>query len=153
VRPGVDPQLIAQPVGQVLVGGERVGLPAVGEQGQHESGDQVLVQRVRPGEAFEVGNVVVDPERGVGVDQVELGGEALLVQPVDQPAGAAQAREVRQGRSAPQGEPFLEQGPGLPRVPRGEPGVAEVRELPEPQGVDGVRGDVENVAPAEAAQR
>jgi len=112
-RAGVGAQLLGQPLAELLVVPQRVGLAAAAVQGEHELAGQALVQRVRGGTGGQLA------EQGGMLAAVQ--GEVVAVQPggvplrVQRVADAVQPGCVQRGErlAAPQPERLLEQGRGV----------------------------------------
>ena len=128
----VDAELVGQPPADVLVRGERVGLPA----GRVERADllaaDALAQRVIPGQGLQLGqHLGVAAELQRGVDAVLGGGEPALGQPVGRGVRPGLAGGVGQRRAAPERERLGQQpaGAGGVAVQRAAAGLGQPLEL------------------------
>ena len=143
---GVDAELVGQPPADVLVRGQRVGLPA----GRVERADllaaDALAQRVIPGQCLQLDqHLGVRAELQRGVDAVLGGGEPAPGEPVGRGVRPRLAGRVGQRRAAPERERFGEQpsGAGGVGVQRAAAGLGQPLELGR---VDQPRVDGEPVA-------
>ena len=123
----VDAELVGQPAADVLVRGQRVGLPAGGV----ERADQLAARAARaaggPGdEGLQLGQHLggVGTERQLGLDAVLGGGEPALVQRGRPRRPPRAAGGVGQGRAAPQRERLAR---AARRAPAGSPSASARR--------------------------
>ena len=125
---------------------ERLGLPARPVQGQHELGLRALAERLLGDQGAQlVEDVGVAAELELGVDPVDAGADAQLLQPgpgdvedvAGQPAERLAAPQRQRG-----GEPVR----GGLVVPRRHGGARRGQAGLEPGGVQGARRDVQHVA-------
>lgn len=144
--PRLDAQLLGVEPATVAVGGERVGLPADGGQGEHELPPQPVPQRVplhRLGQL--VDQVSGQAETQLDVDALLQHREPLLVEGLGPPSYAADG-DAGQRRAAPQRQagPVVPAGLGGATVVDGGPGG--VHGAGEDLGVQVLRPDPGRVA-------
>ena len=110
----LEAELLHQHAPRVLVGLQRLGLPAAAVQGEHQLPAQPLAQRMTGDEGLELGDdLAVASEREVGLDPFLDGGQAELLEAGDlllrervearsrRAAGRARAPAPRGGASMP----------------------------------------------------
>ena len=149
----VDPQLVAERGSQLLEGRERLGVPSLAVQRQHQLAARTLAQRVARHERLQLPHdVAMAAERELRIDPVLDGDEPQLVEV----RGRGRGERLRE---------LTERGPAPERARRREAlgrrdGVAVGQRLAallaqplEPQQVDGLRRDLEPVARRTRLQR
>ena len=150
---GFDSDLLEQDPPGLLVDPQRIGLPSTAVQGQHPQPPPPLPQRLLLDEALEDrddGLRAVAPEPGLG--QIVLGVEPDALEPGHQGPGEVVVLEVSQRPAPPQRQPRGEQLAGLVVPSRVEGLASGGHQRLEPQGVDAVLGDVEDIAGPGRAQ-
>jgi len=111
LRPGVDAELLGQQVTQPPVGRERLPLPPVAVQREHELGPPPLAQRFRCDQPLAVRDGLVVAARGqYGVDAVLGDRRAQLVEPRRLRPREVPVGELRDRRPAPQRQHRVEPG-------------------------------------------
>src|SRR5581483_12332134 len=125
-RRGLDPELPGERTPRLLVGGEGLRLPAGAVEREHVAAPQPLPQRLAGDERLELaGEVLVPPEREVGVEPPLERVQAQLLEPRALRRRERLGRELRERRPAPQ----LERGPEARRGLPGAPGVEALTRL------------------------
>ena len=102
-RARIYPELVHECPTRILVGVQRLRLPARPVERGHHRPPQALAKRVLDDQCLELSNqLVVAPERKVGVDPELYCREPDLVEPADGRLGEALVGEVRERRASPQ---------------------------------------------------
>ena len=143
----LETQLLVQAPPALLVGLERIGLPAAAVEGQHQQSDQPLARRMLGRQLLEL----TDDEGVLTLLQARLDavlerGGAELLQPSDLPLGERLEPDVREGWTAPERERVVERAARGRRIASAcsRPRLAEQRF--EPARVDRVLCDGKAVA-------
>ena len=111
LQAGVDAELLGEQVTQPPVGRERLALPPVAVQREHELGPPPLAQRVRRDQLFAIRDGLVMAPRGQhGIDAVLGDGRAQLVEPRRLRPREVPVGELRDRRPAPQRQHRVEPG-------------------------------------------
>ena len=101
LRPGIEAELVGQPVAQPVEVGQGVGLPAGAVEREQQRGLQPLAKRLVRGQGGELAQDELVPAEGeVGPDGQLLGVDAQVVQPARPPAGRTRRRCRRTRRRA-----------------------------------------------------
>ena len=102
-RARIYPELVHECPTRILVGVQRLRLPARPVERGHHRPPQALAKRVLDDQCLELSNqLVVAPERKVGVDPELYCREPDLVEPADGRLGEALVGKVRERRASPQ---------------------------------------------------
>ena len=116
----LDPELLDEDAARVLVGGERLRLPARAIESEHQLPPEALAKRVPGDEDLELADQIAGlPAREVEVDPRLEGHEAKLFEPGDLALRKRLVAEVDERGAAPQRERLAEQLRGCLRVPLG----------------------------------
>ena len=102
-RARIDPELVDEGPARILVGVQGLRLPTRPVQRRHQIPPQALAERVLGDECLELSDqLVVAPEREVGVDPELDCCQPDLLEPGDRRLGEALVGEVRERRAPPQ---------------------------------------------------
>ena len=143
---GVDAQLVAQVAAGVLEGPQRLRLAPAAVEGDHQQAPQPLPQGVGGDQALQLlGALDVAAEVEVGLDAVLGGGQAQLLEAGPGAGGEVVEGEVGQGVAPPQGQGLVEEAGPVGGRTGGQRGPAVGDQALEPDGVDVVRRQVEEV--------
>ena len=116
-----EAELVHQHVPRVLVGVQRLGLPAGAVKREHQLPAQPLAQRMTRDEGLELGDDLVGTsEREVGLDPFLDGGQAELLEAGDLLLRERVEAEVGERRSAPEIQRLAEERRRLVRFAAGE---------------------------------
>ena len=136
----LEPELVAQPVAEVVRGAQRLGLPARAVEREHQLAAEPLAQRMIDEERFELADdlfVVADPQ--LGVDARLDRDDVQLVEPDRLRPDPFRVGELGERRAAPLAERGVERRRAR-RTDRIRGGACAVGELAlEAAGVDEVR--------------
>ena len=114
---GLDPELLDQPIAQLPVRTERVGLTSAAVEGDHEVCPQLLTERIQAHRSLELADhgcmSAAGQLRGhTGFER----GEPHLLQP-DRLRSRKRCADLREGSAPPQGQRLLIRGDGFARRP------------------------------------
>ena len=108
-RARIDPELVDESPARLLVGVQRFCLPTRPIERRHQIHPQALTERVLGDQCLELSDqLVVAPEREVGVDPQLQRCQPDLLEPGDRRLGEALVDEVRERWSSPQSEGVAE---------------------------------------------
>ena len=114
LRAGLDPDLLDQRPTPLAVACERVGLPPVAVERQHQLTPQLLVERLRRDRPLQVGDqLVVASERERHLDALRLDGTALILEPRACRTRIPFQDEIAEHITPPEGERLVEAPQGL----------------------------------------
>jgi len=117
----IDAQLLGQHPPDVLVGRQRVRLPARRLERAHQLAPQPLTQQVLGRQLLQLGHQLGAPSQGqLSVDPVFEGGQPQLRQPGDRGRRERGVRDIGQRRAAPLAERPGQQRRGLRQAPIGQ---------------------------------
>jgi hypothetical protein len=136
-------EIVEEDAPRLLIGVQRVGLPARSIQRQHQLRPQPLEQRLARHERTELADEIgVAPERKIGVDPLLECRQAELFEALDLAAGEVVVGEIRQRWAAPQSQRQAQLLGSLARL-----GVAGLlKQLLEPLRVELAGSDLQHVA-------
>jgi hypothetical protein len=146
LRPGVEPERVAQRASAAAEDGERIALAAAAVEREHELRLQPLAQRVLRRERVELGDELdVLSEGEVGVEPLLQRHEPQLLEARDLGLGERLVRHVRERGAAPERERLAQRRRGGLGLAGGALGATAVEKLLEPLRVELARLDAEAV--------
>ena len=147
LRPRFEPELIDENATRLLVGGERIRLPARAVQGEHQLGPKPLPQRVFPDKPLQLRHelaVLAEPESTI--DPADHGVHALLAQLLDLVPSERLEGEIRERRSTPERERFPVDRLGALRLSAPGQQAGSGGQIPEPPCIEPLLLDLQQVA-------
>ena len=153
-RAGVQSELAGEVRADAVVDVQRVACAAGAVQGEHELRAGPLARGMLVAEELELADdLLVAPEREVGVDPALERAEAQFVESLDLRPRERLERDLGKRRAAPQGERCLEGLGGACRIVRGEHRATVGHPVLERVGSELARLDRQEVATAHRPQR
>ena len=142
-----DPESVDEGPARFLVGVKGLSLPARAVQGRHQLSPETLAERVLGDEGFELSDqLVVAPEREVGVDPQLDCCKPDLAEPSDGRLGEALVGEVRERRASPERQRVAEPLRRIARQAASEQAPPLVHEPLESVEIERVGLDPDDVA-------
>ena len=143
----LDAELVGEGRAQLLVGAQGLGLPPTAVEGDDPLAPQAFAQRVLGAQRLELaGELVVPPTGQVGFDPVFEGAEPFLFEAGRIGADERRARQLAERRASPQRQRFGQEPRRLGGVAIGSGRPAAGHQRLEPDGVDRVGHDGQQVA-------